>query len=295
MNYISRSAASSLLLSLLLASGSDAARNVDASALHEYEQDVRVVRDIAYVAGTKLRSQKLDLYVPSNVAAPIPVIVWIHGGSWSGGDKSQCPAEHFLPPGYAVASINYRLSGEAPFPAQMDDCAAAIAWLQAHGKDYGIDSSRIGLWGVSAGAHLASLVATRAQSAPQSVRAVCAWSGPSDLISIKEQLNPDQKSYWEPRQHQSPIAQLMGGDISPTRLRNASPTSFVSANAPPFFLVHGDADEVVPVAQSEELYDALRKHSVDASLFIAKGQGHYLMQPECLIRTLRFFDAHLKS
>ncbi|MBA4184663.1 MAG: alpha/beta hydrolase, partial [Acidobacteria bacterium] len=107
-------------------------------------------------------AHKLDLYVPNGTTSPVPLIVWIHGG-WQNGDKSLGPNSHplrYARSGYAVASINYRLSGEAIFPAQIYDCKAAIRWLRANASQYNLDVTRFGVWGQSAGGHLASLVGT---------------------------------------------------------------------------------------------------------------------------------------
>ena len=118
-----------------------------------------VVRDVAYVPHGR-RSQMLDVYVPDVLTAPRPVMVWIHGGGWYSGDKSAPPGMGLLLRGYVVASINYRLSSEALFPAQIFDCKAAIRFLRAHSREYGIDSTRIGVWGDSAGGQLAALLGT---------------------------------------------------------------------------------------------------------------------------------------
>jgi len=119
----------------------------------------QVHRDLEYVAGGHAR-QKLDLYLPARSDRPLPVLVWVHGGAWLGGSKENCPAVPLVARGYAVASINYRLSQHATFPAQIEDCKAAIRWLRAHAGKYHLDAGHIGAWGASAGGHLVALLGT---------------------------------------------------------------------------------------------------------------------------------------
>ena len=122
----------------------------------------KVHRDLEYVTGGHER-QRLDLYVPEKANAPLPVIVWVHRGAWMFGSKSDVgPALPFAGKGYAVASIGYRLSQQARFPAQIEDCKAAVRWLRANAKNYNLDPDRIGAWGPSSGGHLVALWALRA-------------------------------------------------------------------------------------------------------------------------------------
>ena len=120
-----------------------------------------VLRDLEYVPGGHER-QKLDLYLPreASVDRKRPLIVWVHGGAWLAGSKDRCPAVPFADQGYAVASINYRLSQHAIFPAQIEDCKAAIRWLRVNAGKYGYDPNRLGVWGASAGGHLGALLGT---------------------------------------------------------------------------------------------------------------------------------------
>ena len=120
--------------------------------------DGRVLRELAYVTNGHDR-QKLDLYLPKN-PTNAPLIVWVHGGAWRSGSKERTPAQIFVEEGYAVASINYRLSQHAVFPAQIEDCKAAIRWLRVHAKEHGYNPDRIAAWGSSAGGHLVALLGT---------------------------------------------------------------------------------------------------------------------------------------
>src|SRR5687768_12543691 len=152
--------------------------------------------DLPYVENGK-SSQSLDLFIPAGATAdkPLPLVVWIHGGGWRQGDKARCLALPLLAHGYAVASINYRLSGEAQFPAQIHDCKAAIRWLRANAKEHGIDADRIGVWGSSAGGHLVALLGTSGDvkelegelgnaGVSSRVQAVCDFFGPAELSSV---------------------------------------------------------------------------------------------------------------
>jgi len=179
---------------------------------------------------------------------PLPLVVWIHGGGWRGGDKSNNPADWMADKGYVVASIDYRLSDAATFPAQIYDCKAAIRFLRANAKRYGIDSKRIGVWGGSAGGHLVALLGTSggvkelegncgSPGYSSRVQAVCDFFGPADLTVIGSvtRLAPN------------PVAQLLGGPVAEKRelAKQASPVTYVSKDDPPFLIVHGDKDQLV--------------------------------------------------
>src|SRR3954465_965676 len=158
-------------------------------------EGTKVHRDLEYVRGGHER-QRLDLYVPEKADGPLPVIVWVHGGAWLGGSKEGGgPALPFVRRGYAVASVNYRLSQHARFPAQIEDCKAAIRWLRANAKTYKLDPDRFGAWGASAGVHLVALLGTSGDvkdlggdggTTGQSsrVQAVVDWFGPTDVTKM---------------------------------------------------------------------------------------------------------------
>ncbi len=161
---------------------------------------VDVIRGIEYAKAGE-HSLKLDVYTPSakpgtDKPAPLPVIIWIHGGGWESGTRSACPAAQLVPHGYAAVSISYRFSQVAPYPAQIHDCKAAVRWVRAHAKEHNIDPARIGVWGASAGGHLVALLGTSGGDAElegsiggnvehsSRVQAVCNWFGPTDLIKL---------------------------------------------------------------------------------------------------------------
>ena len=158
-------------------------------------EGVQAHRDLAYVADGHER-HKLDLFVPEKADGPLPLIIWVHGGGWQNGSKDGCPPLRggYAGRGYAVASINYRLSQHAPFPAQIEDCKAATRWLRAHAREYNLDPNRFGVWGSSAGGHLVALLGTSGDvkafevgaNLDQSsrVQAVCDYYGPTDFIAF---------------------------------------------------------------------------------------------------------------
>lgn len=261
----------------------------------------KALRDLAYVTGGHAR-QKLDLYLPPD-GTKRPLVVWIHGGAWEGGSKDGCPALPLLGRGFAVASLNYRLSQHAVFPAQIEDCKSAIRWLRAHAAEHGIDPERIGVWGASAGGHLAALLGTTGHSKEfdkgehldQSSRVQCVidWFGPSDFLrwgsgSVIDTVNP-----------RSPVVKLLGGAASDREAaaRRASPVYFVQKDAPPFLIVHGDRDAVVPLQQSQLLHDALRSAGAESTLDVIAGSGHgggEFVSQERRQMLLAFFERHLR-
>lgn len=266
---------------------------------------VRAHRDLAYVVNGHER-QKLDLFVPEKADGPQPLVIWIHGGGWQNGSKENCPPlrQGYPERGYAVASLNYRLSGHAVFPAQIEDCKAAIRWLRAHAAAYGLDPQRFGVWGSSAGGHLAALVGTsgdvpafevgahRDQSSR--VQAVCDYYGPTDFKVFVS--TPGYESHGAA---QSPEAKLLGGAVRdrPAEVARANPITHVSRDDPPFLIVHGDQDRTVPVNQSQLLHDALRRAGVSVHFHTIRGGGHGqgFGGPEIEPMVRGFFDRVLKA
>src|SRR5713101_8014594 len=192
-----------LLALVLLLGAIPGARGQRPAPRQRLPDGVKALRDLEYVKGGHER-QKLDLYLPEKSDGPLPLIVWIHGGGWIGGNKENPPGLEFLNRGYALASINYRLSQHAKFPAQIEDCKAALRWLRANAKTYNLDPDRIGVWGESAGGHLVALLGTTGdvkelegeEGNPQQsseVQAVVDWFGPTDFLKIGEQSGPDSR------------------------------------------------------------------------------------------------------
>lgn len=269
--------------------------------------DVRILRDLEYVPGGHERN-KLDLYLPKQLATqaltsgPLPLIVWVHGGAWLGGSKKNCPATRFLRKGYAVASINYRLSQHAIFPAQIVDCKAALRWLRANSNQYGLDAKRIGVWGSSAGGHLVALLGTAGDikefdkgpnlKISSRVQAVCDYFGPTDFTKIGR--FPSKIRHDAP---DSPESKLIGGPVQENKeaCQHANPITYVTKDDPPFLIVHGDKDQSVPHNQSQLLYEALKKAGVKVNFHTVNGAGHgRFKSPDVDKMVDDFFDRHLK-
>ena len=232
------------------------------------------------------RSQRLDLYVPA-APRPAPIVVWIHGGGWIAGDKAyRVLVRDLTRDGFAVASVQYRLSYVAPYPAGVDDCADALAWLRANGARYGVDATRLALAGDSSGGHFAALLGTRLGQ-PR-VRAVLALYAPTDLVALNDAHGGGRK--------QNLIARFLGGPV-PDRLREAreaNPANDIRANTPPFLFFHGSDDSLVPVEQSELLHRALRRRGIPSEVVVLRGAGHaFGLHGENWRRAVRFFRENL--
>ena len=247
-------------------------------------------RDLAYADGVRT----LDLYLPTP-GAPAPVVVWLHGGSWVAGDKAPVPGVllGLRGRGFAVASVNYRLTGLNSYPAQLHDVKGAVRWLRAHAGEYGLDPSRVYVVGFSAGGHLASLAAltsgdvslegdvggNRDQSS--AVAGVVLYAGPSDIGRLAGECTGCEVS----AQFQAlGCSFLLCGD----RARVASPLTYVRAGAPPFLLLHGDADRVIPAEQSRLLDAALRGAGVASRLVVVTGAEHGLLDASADAATREF-------
>jgi len=242
-----------------------------------------VHRDLAYVTKNAHERHVLDLYLPAE-GDNLPLIIWIHGGGWQNGSKERPTGLPFLREGYALASINYRLSGHALFPAQIEDCKAAVRWLRANARKYRIDPNRFGVWGASAGGHLVAMLGTTGGvkefdvgenlQVSSRVQAVCDFYGPTDFLQMDAHRVPGAAlAHDSPG---SPEARLVGGPIQENKekVARANPITYIRKDAPPFLIVHGDADPLVPHHQSELLRDALEKAGVPVSSYTVKGGGH---------------------
>jgi acetyl esterase/lipase len=261
-----------------------------------------VHRDLAYVTHGHPR-QKLDLYVPG-VDAPAPLVVYIHGGAFRAGDKAEHAPLEYLAEGYALAAINYRLSQHALFPAQIEDCKAAVRWLRAHAKEYGLDPRRVAVGGSSAGGHLAAMVGTAHHvkafdvgehlDVSSRVQAVLDYFGPTDFLQMDAHRPPGGMVHDTP---DSPESQLVGGPIqeNPDRVARANPITYITAGAPPFLIVHGDRDPLVPHHQSVLLATALEKAGVPVTFYTVEGGGHGGFEdPKVDELTKAFLEEHLR-
>ena len=267
---------------------------------------VTVHRDLAYVENGHAR-QKLDLYLPEKSAGPLPVIVWVHGGGWATGSKEQCGAKRFAQQGYAVASIGYRLSGDAIFPAQIEDCKAAIRWLRAHAKDWRLDPAHFAAWGSSAGGHLVALLGTTGETKQfdvgahldqsSAVQAVCDFYGPTDLLQMDAHALPGARMKHDAPE--SPESRFLGGPVQQNQEKaaRANPITYVSKAAPPFLIVHGSEDTTVSPHQSRLLYEALKSAGVRVRFHTLESAGHGVGfgGPELEAMVSGFFERHLKG
>ncbi len=267
--------------------------------------DVDVQRDLVYktINGQALR---LDIYSPKSITHPLPVVLWIHGGGWSKGRKEQKPPVNLMAKGYIIVSIDYRLSYDAPFPAQIEDCKAAVRWLRANAAAYHIDPDHIGAWGHSAGGHLAALLGTSGDVAAlegagdnpsfsSRIQAVCDMSGPSDILRLYE--NVSKATEGSSRRAKTYVEQFLGGKGEQLEAQAiaASPITYVSKDDAAFLVIHGENDMSIPVSQSELFVEKLKAAGVDATLEVARGRGHGVGGPKFAGDITNFFDKHLKT
>jgi len=217
----------------------------------------------------------LDIYTPETpITSPIPAIIWIHGGGWAGGDKGNDRWFNYLAThGFFVISINYRLSGVAPFPAAVEDSKCAVRWLRANAEAYNVDPESIGVAGISAGGHLALMVGVADETAElegnggweefsSRVQAVVSYFGPSDLKGGTAAIK------------------FIGGNLEekPEVYKTASPINYVNEDDPPLLLIHGELDTTVPYDHSEQIYQAYQQAGLEAELIKVSNAGHGLRQ-----------------
>ena len=261
-------------------------------------------------------SQNLDIYLPDEGNGTFPVIVYLHGGAFSIGDKRDIYVLNILKSikrGYALVSVNYRLSGEAIFPAGIQDVKAAIRWVRANSEQYQFDGNRIAVWGCSSGANYAAMICLTDRVAefedlslgnpeyPCNVQAAVDWFGPTDFLRMDEQLKEngfDTANHGEPA---SPESRYLGAKISdvPLKVELANPMTYVHEHMPPLLIQHGRLDDLVPVQQSMIFVDKLEKYvSPDRFEFdIIEGAGHadpLFETEENMERVFSFLDRHLK-
>lgn len=259
--------------------------------------------DVAYVPNGHPR-QKLDIVVPLSDQKKLPLIIYIHGGAFRTGSRKDGVPRGYTSLGYAVASIDYRLSGDAVWPAQIEDCKAAVRWLRAHAAEYGIDPGRFAAWGVSAGGHLAAMLGTTGGvkefevggnlAASSRVQAVVDYFGPTDFLQMDAHRLPNGQLH-DPAD--SPESELIGGplQLNKDKAARANPITYVTGDDPPFLICHGDADPLVPHHQSELLEAALRRAGVPATLYTVKGGGHgRFSDPEVTELTKDFLSDRLE-
>jgi len=265
------------------------------------ESEIVIERDLAYgkVADTELN---LDLAMPKTGAGPFPAVVFLHGEGWRAGNRQQM--NHFIEGmarlGYVGVTVEYRLVPTALFPAQVEDCKAAVRWLRANAKKYRIRPDRIGVVGFSAGGHLASMLGvTRKEDGFEGVggnpeqssrvQAVVSFFGPTDF-SARD---------WPKDLEDEVIAPFLGGTFADKAdsYKRASPVNYVTVDAPPFLFLHGTDDKLIPIDQSRRLSEKLKTVGVPTQMVALEGEGHGFTDAnnqKSMQRMLDFLSEHLK-
>lgn len=270
---------------------------VSLGAAPKVPEGVEVVRDLEY-AQVKGVSLKLDLYRPmAKPSAPMPLVIWVHGGGWKTGTKANCPTAWLAAKGYAVASLDFRLLPEYPWPAQIEDPIAALRWLRKESGRYGFDSERTAAMGGSSGGHVVALWGTLTLPPEDKVKAVVDWYGPTDLLTMPPNVLSEKRTRAELAKANGAL--LLGGVVmdQPDKAKAVSALHQVSKDDVPFLIMHGTADTSVPVDQSERLHAALKAVGVESTLKLLPGAGHGGKEfdaPDSRALVQAFLDKHLK-
>jgi acetyl esterase/lipase len=274
------------------------------SVVNIFPQGTKIQENIPYNNDT-LKKHLLDIYVPANAKGAVPLVIWIHGGGWLGNDKyadmgyMKSTVTEIVNSGFALASIDYRFSTQAVFPAQIQDCNKAISFLYDNAAKYGFDKKRFAVMGFSAGGHLASLVGlSKNNNVPNffipntskifDIKAVVDFYGPSELILFPKADDP-----------KSPEGILLGASpiARPDLAKAASPVTYVDKNDPPFLIIHGEKDELVSTRQSQLLSAWLTSVGVQNELIIVPDAPHFGVQFDVeavKTKVLTFLKAQLK-
>ena len=266
-------------------------------AITKLPEGVEVLRDLEY-AQVKGVSLKLDLYQPtSKPSAPMPLIIWVHGGGWKNGTKAGCPVSWLAAKGYAVASLDFRLLPEHPWPAQIEDPIAALRWLRKESGKYGYDAERSAAMGGSSGGHVVALWGTLTLPPEDKVKAVVDWYGPTDLLTMPPNVLSEKRTRAELAKANGAL--LLGGIVmdQPEKAKAVSALHQVTKDDVPFLIMHGAADTSVPVDQSERLHAALKAAGVESTLKLLSGAGHggkEFDSAESRALIQGFLDKHLK-
>jgi len=282
------------------------------------EADVSHIRrkwlDLPYA--DRSPAQRLDVYLPDRGNGPFPVVLHLHGGAFAIGDKRDLHLLAYLcglKRGYAVASINYRLSGEAVFPAGLQDIKAAIRWLRANAGRWPLDPKRFAACGGSAGGNYAAMVALTASvkdfddpdlgnlDQPCDVQAAVDWFGPTDFLAMDEQLAESGLGPADHSQADSPESRYLGARITdiPERVRLANPMTYIHVGMPPILIQHGRVDHLVPFQQSVLFAEAIRRiagpERVEFEILENADHADPLFDTdENINRMLAFLDKHLR-
>lgn len=268
----------------------------------ERKPGIQVEKDLVYGKGGPT-DLKLDLAMPKDGNGPFPALVCVHGGGWRAGQRGDLAKtiEVLAGRGYVAVTVDYRLVPAAQFPAQIEDCKAAVRWLRANAKKYQVDADHIGAVGYSAGGHLVCLLGTTVKEdglegnggnseQASNVQAVVSFFGPTDLTART----------WSADVERTILVPLVGGTFAdkPELFKKASPITYVRKGAPPFLFFHGTEDKLVSIQQSRALAEKLKEVGTSAKVVEIKGAGHGWGGPqltETIEQMVRFFDDNLKK
>lgn len=270
----------------------------------ETQAEYDKIADITY-GKINERELLLDVYLPAETVSPL-LLVWVHGGAWRGGTKDRVMILEFINDGYAIASLDFRLSGEAMFPAQVHDIKAAIRFLRAKAESYGYDAENIALLGASSGGHLVSLVGVTNGNKElegdigdfvgesSDVQAVVSYFGASNLTTILAQSTPHGLNVRQPA-----LDLFIGGQPEDNvgLAKQASPIFHIDRSAPPLLLLHGDQDPQMPINQSHELHHAYKRLGLDVAFEVVHGAAHggpEFVDEQRNTVVLSFLNKHLK-
>jgi len=285
--------------------------------------EVKVLPNLVYGNYNLENQQKelfLDLYLPEKKPdKPLPLLIYIHGGGWLGGTREYCPGKIVVQRNYAMACISYRFSNEALFPAQIQDVKAAVRWLRKNADKYDLDPNNFGAWGPSSGGHLTALLGTSAgvkelsgttknEAFSSAVQAVCAWYPLTDFTKVPPAFeepitNATEDKYKDKEWYIYTVVthKFLGGPVSEKlELSNlANPITHIDSQDPPFLIMHGEKDKVIPISQSVLLADALAEKGIEVELVKKPDWGHYHgrgvdFDPGLIDGAINFFDKHLK-
>lgn len=275
--------------------------------------ELQIPKDVVYRSDVKFgqggdRALKMDILHPRTLPnVPMPVLVWIHSGAFRGGSKREGLPQllPFAQQGYFCATIEYRLSHEAIFPAQIEDCKCGIRYLRVHAKMFHLDPDRIGVWGSSAGGYLAALLGITHhvkefegkggwEGFSSRVQAVCDWFGPTDFLRIS-----DFPSQIDRNAANAPEALLIGGPLQENKekVARANPITYLTKEASPFLIMHAEDDPLVPFNQSQLLVEALQQAGVEVTFEVIEGgkhDGKKFYSPDVLKKVENFFKKHLE-
>ena len=290
----------SCLFSILLINSSLLALPSKKKKSKPLPQGVKLIKDIEYknVNGTSLL---LDLYLPKDLSKKAPIVMWVHGGGWLNGSKERVKSLFLVEKGFAIASINYRLTTQAIWPAQIEDCRSAVRFLRKNATSYNLDGENICAWGGSAGGHLVAVLGTqdlpKNEQISSKVQTVIDWFGPSDLLTMPPNTVSEKRTLEQVAKSNG--AKLLGATVRdvPKLAKEASAFWNVSSDDSHFLIMHGSEDPGVPVSQSQRLHQKQKELNASTQLHIVQGAGHggpLFLTDEVNSIMLNFLNKHLQ-